>query len=68
MNALASERRRARGLRRRCRHDRSKKSGIGYNFRLRQRIVITMEAERVNQINASLEGLRKRTADLRRYL
>jgi len=27
-----------------------------------------MEAERINQIAASLEGLSTRTADLRRYL
>jgi len=29
---------------------------------------IAMEAERLNQINASLSGLRARTDDLRRYL
>jgi hypothetical protein len=55
--------------RRRCHNDRSNKSAIGYNFRLRTRdSLIAMEAERINQIAASLERLSARTADLRRYL
>jgi len=42
--------------------------GIGYNFRLPSRIRPAMEAEQINQIAASIEGLSSRTADLRRYL
>jgi hypothetical protein len=46
-------------------------TAIGYNFRLFSfpaKDGLAMEAERQNQIAASLEDLRKRTADLRRYL
>ena len=39
-----------------------------YNRRLIFRAVAAMEAERLNQIAASLTGLRERAADLRRYL
>jgi hypothetical protein len=57
--------------RRRRRHDRSKQradeSGSAIIF-VCPRIAIAMEAERINQIAASLEDLRARTADLRRYL
>jgi len=41
---------------------------IGYNSRLPRRKSPAMEAERVNQIAASLADLRQRTAELRRYL
>ena len=46
---------------------------IGYNFRLPEisrllRRTAAMEAERVNQIAASLADLKQRAAELRRYL
>ena len=41
---------------------------IGYNFRLLPKECLAMEAEQLNQIAASLEDLRARAADLRRYL
>jgi hypothetical protein len=40
---------------------------IGYNLRLPPRNS-AMEAEQLNQIAATLAGLKERTADLRRYL
>jgi len=43
-------------------------SGIGYTFRLPLKDSPVMEAEQINQIAASIEGLSSRTADLRRYL
>ena len=45
----------------------SKSRSIGYNFRFAAKEP-AMEAERVNQIAASLADLRQRTAELRRYL
>ena len=44
--------------------------GIGYNLRLPfpRKARNAMEAEQLNQIAARLDGLRVRTADLRRYL
>ena len=41
---------------------------IGYNFRLLRTFAAAMEAERINQIAASLADLTQRTAELRRYL
>jgi hypothetical protein len=43
---------------------------IGYNPRspFSRKARIAMEAEQLNQIAARLDGLRARTADLRRYL
>ena len=44
-----------------------KGASIGYNSRLPRRL-IAMEAERINQIVASLADLKARTDELRRYL
>jgi len=41
---------------------------IGYNFSLVAKDSSAMEAERLNQIAASLADLRTRTDELRRYL
>jgi hypothetical protein len=41
---------------------------IGYTFQFAAKDCVAMEAERLNQLAATLADLANRTADLRRYL